>query len=230
MKKVPYIQIPKDFLEDPLFGDLVQAGGATAVCIFLILLLYLSHRRNCVGSFSYFTWRMLAMVWHKSVRYVKIVILNYGLVRVDMKRKSFTSHGLQCSFHIPEAILRLFTGEDDHGMESESKLNDNTLQNESKLNANSIFVRVPYIRARINRDKNKDIEKKSRRRRLEKKSAVAAADDSFHFGFCSFKLTKKSGRVGGAGGDGMDCQTGLLTTCSAGGHLLPRERSPVGVR
>ena len=104
------------------------------------------------------------------------------------------------------------------------------MQIESKLNANSIFVRVPYIRARINRDKNKDIEKKSRRRRLEKKSAVAAADDSFHFGFCSFKLTKKSGRVGGAGGDGMDCQTGLLTTCSAGGHLLPRERSPVGVR
>ncbi|HCN52525.1 MAG TPA: hypothetical protein DIS88_01610 [Prevotella sp.] len=53
------------------------------------------------------------------------------------------------------------------------------MQIESKLNANSIFVRVPYIRARINRDNNKDKEKKSRRRRLEKKSAVVVADDFF---------------------------------------------------
>ena len=44
---------------------------------------------------------------------------------------------------------------------------------DSKLNANSIFVRVPYIRARINRDKDKNINlridvvdsKKERRRR-----------------------------------------------------------------
>ena len=64
-------------------------------------------------------------------------------------------------------------------MKNDLEMNQNSFKNASKLNANSIFVRVPYIRARINRDKNKDKEKKSRRRRLEKKSAVVVADDFF---------------------------------------------------
>ena len=58
-------------------------------------------------------------------------------------------------------------------------MNQNSFKNASKLNANSIFVRVPYIRARINKDK----EKKSRRRRLEKKSAVVAVDGFLFFVF-----------------------------------------------
>ena len=60
-------------------------------------------------------------------------------------------------------------------MKNDLEMNQNSFKNASKLNANSIFVRVPYIRARINKDK----EKKSRRRRLEKKSAVVVADDFF---------------------------------------------------
>ena len=107
MKKVPYIQIAKDILEKPLVDDMLQEGGATAVGVYVILLLYLSHRRDCVGSFSYPTLRMLAMVSHKSVRYVKNIILNYGQFRVDEKGKSFTCPDLQRSFRIPETIQRL---------------------------------------------------------------------------------------------------------------------------
>ena len=68
-------------------------------------------------------------------------------------------------------------------MKNDLEMNQNSFKNASKLNANSIFVRVPYIRARINRDINKDKEKKSRRRRLEKKSAVVAVDGFLFFVF-----------------------------------------------
>ena len=74
-------------------------------------------------------------------------------------------------------------------------MNLNSRQNESKPNANSIFVRVHYIRARINRDKYKDKEKKSRRRRLEKKSDAVVADLVFNFCFLSFLRQSSRGRV-----------------------------------
>ena len=211
MKKVPFIQIPKDFLERPLIDDMLQEGGATTVGVYLILLLYLSHRRNCVGSFSYSTLRMLAMVSHKSVRYVKNVILNYGQFRVDEKGKSFTCPDLQRSLHIPETIQRLFTDDEEEDSESDSKLNDNALENASKLNANSKFVRVPNIRARINRDKDKNQRKKESTSSTQKKTAVVGADGFLNFGFNFSKPTKDGGRrsgADGAAGDGDDAAGG----------------------
>ena len=214
MKKVPFIQIPKDFLERPLIDDMVQEGGATAVGAYVILLLYLSHRRDCVGSFSYSTLRMLASVSHKSVRYVKNVILNYGQFCVDEKGKSFTCPDLQRSLHIPETIQRLFTDDENEGSESDSKLNDNALENASKLNANSKFVRVPNIRARINRDKDKNQRKKESTSSTQKKTAVVGADGFLNFGFNFSKPTKNGGRRGGA-------------SDAAGGGVGP-EQAPAG--
>ena len=210
MKKVPFIQLPKDFLERPLIDDMVQEGGATAVGAYVILLLYLSHRRDCVGSFSYPTLRMLSLVSHKSVRYVKNIILNYGQFRVDEKGMSFTCPDLQRSFRIPETIQRLFTDDDEEGSESDSKLNDNSSENDSKLNANSKFVRVPNIRARINRDKDKNERKKESTSSTQKKTAAIAADGFFNFGFNSSHPTKKGARRDGAGDatDGGDDKDG----------------------
>ncbi|MCH3982746.1 MAG: hypothetical protein LKE41_12790 [Prevotella sp.] len=210
MKKVPFIQLPKDFLERPLIDDMVQEGGATAVGAYVILLLYLSHRRDCVGSFSYPTLRMLSLVSHKSVRYLKNVILNYGQFRVDEKGKSFTCPDLQRSFRIPETIQRLFTDDDEEGSESDSKLNDNSTVNAPKSNANSKFVRVPNIRARINRDKDKNERKKESTSSTQKKTAAVAADGFFNFGFNSSHPTKKGARRDGAGDatDGGDDKDG----------------------
>ncbi len=97
---------------------------------------------------------------------------------------------------------------------------------DSKLNANSIFVRVPYIRARINRDKDKNINLRN----------------FFNFGFYSVGTQKNGARVGGVGGHaGKDPFTGAEKKTQdgeeqgdapsgpsppvAGDHLLPCERS-----
>ena len=106
---------------------------------------------------------------------------------------------------------------------------------DSKLNANSIFVRVPYIRARINRDKDKNINlrKKESTSSTQKKNAVVVADEIFNFGFYSFKPTKNGARGGGAGGH-VDRGPVTLPTENAKGSegcdRSPSGPSPPGCR
>ena len=115
---------------------------------------------------------------------------------------------------------------------------------DSKLNANSIFVRVPYIRARINRDKDKNINlrKKESTSSTQKKNAAVAADDFFNFGFYSVRTQKNGARAGGVGGragkgpsagaekktqggeEQGDAPSGPSPPV-AGDHLLPCKRS-----
>ena len=115
---------------------------------------------------------------------------------------------------------------------------------DSKLNANSIFVRVPYIRARLNRDKDKNINlrKKESTSSTQKKNAAVAADDFFNFVFYSVRTQKNGARAGGVGGRaGKGPSTGAEKKTQggeeqgdapsgpsppvAGDHLLPCERS-----
>ncbi|MCI2101964.1 MAG: hypothetical protein LKK05_04160, partial [Prevotella sp.] len=60
MKKEPFIQIPKEILEHPIVGRLVEEEGAMFLGTYAVLLLYLSRRPNCVGSLNDLTLRLLA--------------------------------------------------------------------------------------------------------------------------------------------------------------------------
>ena len=258
--------MPKEILEHPTVGRLVEEEGAMFLGTYAVLLLYLSRRPNCVGSLNNLTLRLLAAQLHKSVKYVRHVIFDTGLFRADEERNAFTSPYLQRSFGIPETLdngveahgsapqtpgdepeedptevvecpsereedpsqesqrstekevvppagtkhpveskdrsgsqgQELVGGSNSPTVEGENPtdgkegpegseerfetarkpladatgihlgMNHDAFGIDSKLNANSIFVRVPYIRARINRDKDKNIRKKestsSRRR------------------------------------------------------------------
>ena len=115
-----------------------------------------------------------------------------------------------------------------NAMEIHLGMNHDASVIDSKLNANSIFVRVPYIRARINRDKDKNINlrKKESTSSTQKKNAVVVADEFFNFGFYSFKPTKVGARGGGAGGH-VDKGSVTLPTENAKGSE-GRDRSPPG--
>jgi hypothetical protein len=114
-------------------------------------------------------------------------------------------------------------------------MNYDAFEIDSKLNANSIFVRVPYIRARINRDKDKNINlrKKESTSSTQKKNAVVVADEIFNFVFYSFRRTKNGARGGGAGGHadkGPATGTEQKAPGGEGESGAPSEPSPPGCR